>query len=1042
MRPWTLVRRGFPLAVVTAVAVTALVTVPDPVPAVVSAEPTPAEVTETVVPPVVGGGAQSTEEPAEEPGDGAATEGEDTGTDRPAAELTASTSTFSLLGVTWDPGSTDEGPTVEVRWRSLADGWSDWTTLETAPGDPTSTDVRPGTDPLWVGESDAVDVRVSTPSGRAPSGVRVSTVTDGDDGGAIVPTAATVGQPAIISRSAWGAKSGSSCSSPVYGASMLGTALNHTAGSNTYTKAQSAGIVRATQAYHVGSQGWCDIGYNFLVDKYGQIFEGRKGGITKMVRGAHAGVNAANERTIGVSMMGNYDVAPVPAAMKTAVADLIAWRHSLAGLKAKGAYSLGGKTVNRIMGHRDVKSTVCPGRYGYAWLTQSGGLRDLVAKRLADGGASTVSSPTGLDGRAVAGGEGLAFTWDAVADARRYHVKVSTSPTMSSPTYGRFTTNEGTIGGLEPATSYYAAVALVDPDTNTLLSPYSTPISVQTGLLPTITGLESTGATPTTLALAWDGLAGVTRYHVKVSRSSDLSRPTFTKVDTNRATVTGLSPGTTYYVAVVAVDPARNVRQNEYTAPAALTTPAAAGTSIQGLEATRVSSTSMTFGWNAVAGAERYHVRVSTSPSFTAPTFGRFTTNSGTVSGLKPGTRYYFGVVRVDPRTNTRIGTYSATKSATTAQSATTSARNTVATPSSRTFTFRGHGFGHGIGMSQHGAQGQARAGRSWTQILSTYYPGTTRTTRSGSVRVLITADTSDSVLVEAGPGITFRRGSSTTSLPTTIGGRKVERWTIVPASGDKRKSTLQYRVGGVYKTYKSMVWTGDAQFEAATLRLVTPAGTRTYRTALRSARPSSGATTRDTLNVLALDTYLRGVVPREMPASWHPEALKAQSVAARTYAVRSLSPSRYYDLCDTTSCQVYGGVASEAASTTAAIKATAGTILAYDGKPAFTQYSSSSGGYTNRGSQPYLKAVKDDWDGWSGNANHAWTIKVSASAIERKYPSVGTVKSLQVTDRNGLGAMGGRVSSLKIVGSKGTRTISGVDARWAFGLRSDWFGF
>ena len=129
------------------------------------------------------------------------------------------------------------------------------------------------------------------------------------------------------------------------------------------------------------------------------------------------------------------------------------------------------------------------------------------------------------------------------------------------------------------------------------------------------------------------------------------------------------------------------------------------------------------------------------------------------------------------------------------------------------------------------------------------------------------------------------------------------------------------------------------------------------YRGALRSAVPSTGSTARNTVNVVPIEYYVRGVIAAEMPSSWMPEALKAQSVAARTYGVRSITTSRYYDICSTTACQVYGGASRETASHDAAAKATTGKIVMYDGKPAFTQFSSSSGGYTAPGSQPYLKA-------------------------------------------------------------------------------------
>ena len=131
------------------------------------------------------------------------------------------------------------------------------------------------------------------------------------------------------------------------------------------------------------------------------------------------------------------------------------------------------------------------------------------------------------------------------------------------------------------------------------------------------------------------------------------------------------------------------------------------------------------------------------------------------------------------------------------------------------------------------------------------------------------------------------------------------------------------------------------------------------YRGSLRSLRPSSGSRSRDTVNVLRLDDYLKGVVPREMPASWSPAAVQAQAIAARTYAAyeRAHPLTDTYQICDTTSCQVYGGYSSEHPDSNAAIEATAGKIQTYGGDPAFTQFSSSSGGWTSAGSVPYLVA-------------------------------------------------------------------------------------
>jgi SpoIID/LytB domain protein len=348
--------------------------------------------------------------------------------------------------------------------------------------------------------------------------------------------------------------------------------------------------------------------------------------------------------------------------------------------------------------------------------------------------------------------------------------------------------------------------------------------------------------------------------------------------------------------------------------------------------------------------------------------------------------------------------------------------------------------------MSQYGAQGAAKLGVNYDKILAHYYPGTTLGSKSGDIRVLISQDTTDSVVVAGRSGLVFRNvaAKTTLTLPTTIGGKTVIRWQIVPVSSNKKQSTLQYKTNGDYTSYKATRWTGDGQFEGpSSISLIMPDGSAvSYRGAIRSALPSAGSTSRNTVDIVSIENYVRGVIAAEMPSSWMPEALKAQAVAARTYGVRSITGAGYYDICSTTACQVYGGASRESANTDAAVKATAGKILRYDGTTAFTQFSSSSGGYTALGSQPYLKVVSDPWDNWSGNANHAWTTTVTAAKIEKAYPTIGTLKQLKVTKRTGSGDWGGRVSTLSVVGSKKTLTIKGDDARWAFGLKSNWFRF
>ncbi len=291
---------------------------------------------------------------------------------------------FDLVGVTWAGAEAPADLSVQVRVRQ--DGsWTDWADLDVAAAGEDGTGRRGGTEPLWVGESDGVAARVTAPGGAVPDDLKVVTV-DGGDAPAEAPTApeastksAAPAQPSVITRGSWGASSGGTCDSPVYG-KLRGVMIHHTAGSNSYSKSQSASIVRSIQSYHVGGQGWCDIGYNFLVDKYGQIFEGRKGGWTRMVRGAHAGNFEVNKSAVGISMMGNYDEAHTATAQRNAVVRLVAWRLGSKGLPAKGSpYKIGGETMQRISMHRDISATACPGRNAVNWVQNPGGLRDRVA---------------------------------------------------------------------------------------------------------------------------------------------------------------------------------------------------------------------------------------------------------------------------------------------------------------------------------------------------------------------------------------------------------------------------------------------------------------------------------------------------------------------------------------------------------------------------------------------------------------------------------------------------------------------------------------
>ncbi|MFL6155793.1 MAG: SpoIID/LytB domain-containing protein [Marmoricola sp.] len=352
--------------------------------------------------------------------------------------------------------------------------------------------------------------------------------------------------------------------------------------------------------------------------------------------------------------------------------------------------------------------------------------------------------------------------------------------------------------------------------------------------------------------------------------------------------------------------------------------------------------------------------------------------------------------------------------------------------PVTSTFTVTGHGYGHGHGMSQYGARGAAIAGLTASQILAFYYPGTATGTDSRRIRVQITGDTGHDVVVlpERGLKITDLGTGRTYALPAK--GQKA--WRIRVAYGHVR---LAYLLGGWhrYKPGGRGYLVGNGQFSSSTsaLTLRTPSGDRRYRGYLRL---DSGIT----VNVLALDNYLKGVVPREMPALWQAAAVQAQAIAARTYAARSMTDNntRAAQVCDTSSCQVYGGLAAEQPASNAAVAATAGKILTYGGIPAFTQFGSSNGGWTSAGNAPYLPAKADPYDATPSNPNSTWTKTINRSAVRAAYPGHGALTSIQVGARD---AAGKRVTQILLTWSDGAVTKpSGDSFRSIFGLKSTYF--
>lgn len=382
--------------------------------------------------------------------------------------------------------------------------------------------------------------------------------------------------------------------------------------------------------------------------------------------------------------------------------------------------------------------------------------------------------------------------------------------------------------------------------------------------------------------------------------------------------------------------------------------------------------------------------------------------------------------------------------------------------PADGVFVVEGHGWGHGRGMSQWGAQGAATAGIDADAILSAYYPGTTRTVlEPAPIRVQLSGDEGADTVVHAAEGlsVTDLASGATALLPTGP-----TRWRVAVDSAGLRVESL---TGATWTPFAldTAPLAGPVRFSGpAFLRVVYPSGaSRDYRGVVQAVR--TAPTTLATVVVLPLEDYLLGVVPREAPASWKPAALQAQAIAARSYSANKrerVAGAGSWDICDTTSCQVFAGSRSytaagvvtelEPASTTQAVRATEGVVRTSGGRSIFAEFSSSNGGWSTKGDFAYLVAKRDDWDGLVPNSVHRWSAKLHATDLERRFPAVGTLKRIRVTGRDGGGEWGGRVTSviLEGVSSSGVATSvpttgAGVHASRSWpgtsdGLKSSWW--
>ncbi len=332
--------------------------------------------------------------------------------------------------------------------------------------------------------------------------------------------------------------------------------------------------------------------------------------------------------------------------------------------------------------------------------------------------------------------------------------------------------------------------------------------------------------------------------------------------------------------------------------------------------------------------------------------------------------------------------------------------------------TLTGRGFGHGVGMSQYGAEGLAREGATFEEIIATYYPGTVLEPREGEVV---------RVLLREAAALTLRAPDGATIA--------VDRAEPQPVLGPLRATP----VGGGRLAVSDGAGNEVARGATVTLAAPTPLslGTRKYRGALVLARVGGAIRA---VNHVGLEDYVRGVIAWEMPPAWSAHALRAQAVAARSYAFTSKRPSKAFDVFPDTRSQMYGGLTAERKTTNAAVAATAGLVVVSDGAVARTFFYSSSGGRTAnvediwRGAPlPYLVSVPDPSDAIS--PYYRWKPRTFRAGELARLLGGGAVRSIAVA-RN----PSGRVDTLTLTSRAGAVSKRGSDIRTSLGLRSTWF--
>lgn len=340
-----------------------------------------------------------------------------------------------------------------------------------------------------------------------------------------------------------------------------------------------------------------------------------------------------------------------------------------------------------------------------------------------------------------------------------------------------------------------------------------------------------------------------------------------------------------------------------------------------------------------------------------------------------------------------------------------------------------GAGWGHGIGMSQYGAQGFAQNGRSYREILAHYYQKTDlRQAKTKNIRVLL----------KVSPRVTFS-GATRAS-----GGRKLDAGKTYSVRREAQTLKLYDNTGKLVDKYSGAFLVSGSSPVRLGGTAINGVTNGRYRGTLEvSASGFSGVTV---VNSLDLDFYVKGVLPGEMPTSWRPEALKSQAVAARTYALATDAGGSLFDQYPDTRSQVYRGADSEVASSNAAVNATAGEAVHYNGKIAATYFFSTSGGRTENienvwqssSPRPWLVSVRDPYD--SISPRHRWRFTWSSSTLDHKLDNwvKGRLRGIKVIKRG----VSRRVVTAEVIGTRGRTRVTGSMLRSRLGLFDTWVSF